>query len=165
MKFINKKIRYSVGAIIVGSGACALLAGCGGSSETTATTAAGTETTTEATEGSETASGSESAAAVKNISIEVVDKDGNKKEYKEETDAEFLKEAMDDLSEESDFSYSGSESAYGIMVDHVNGQRADYTLDGAYWAIYVNDAYGNNGIESQTVTDGHTYSFRYEKAN
>lgn len=158
MKTIAKKRLYTVGTIIIGCGIGAAFAGCGASNTDSATQ-------TQETVDSSAATSESSAKALKNISIEVVDKDGNKKEYKEETDAEFLKGAMDELAEDGDFSYSGNDSGYGIMVDHINGQRADYTQDGAYWAIYVNDAYGNNGIETQTVTDGDTYSFRYESAS
>ena len=53
----------------------------------------------------------------KTIEIEVTGSDGETTEYDLNTDAEFLKEAMDELSENgSGFSYSGSDSEYGIMI-------------------------------------------------
>ena len=42
---------------------------------------------------------------------------------------------------------------------------SDYAEDGAYWAIYVNGAYGEYGADSQPVADGDAFSFIYESAN
>lgn len=47
------------------------------------------------------------------------------------------------------------------MVESVNGVFADYVKDGAYWAIYVDGAYGNYGIDAQPLEDGHTYQLVY----
>ncbi len=101
----------------------------------------------------------------KNIVVEVTGSAGDTKEYKLSTDEEYLKQALDELAANgSGFSYSGSEGDYGLMVDYVNEERADYTLDGAYWALYVNGEYGQYGADSQPVTDGDTYTWVYERA-
>ena len=71
--------------------------------------------------------------------------------YELKTDAKYLKEAMD---EAEGLEYSGTEGQYGLMIDTVNGVRADYTLDGAYWSFYVNDEYCNYGISEQPIEDG-----------
>lgn len=105
------------------------------------------------------------AAGQKNIAIEVTASTGDTTEYKLSTDAEFLKQAMDELSQNgSGFSYSGSDSAYGLMVETVNGEQAVYEKDGAYWALYVNGEYGQYGTDSQPVADGETYTWKYELA-
>jgi hypothetical protein len=101
----------------------------------------------------------------KSVVVEVVDDTGASKEYTEKTDAEFLKEVMDELSKSTDFSYEGTDSEYGLYITAVNGITADYNTDGAYWAIYVNDEYGMYGADQQPVVDGDHYSFVYEKAN
>lgn len=94
----------------------------------------------------------------KAITIEVVDDTAAGTTYEVHTDAEFLRQAM----EEADgLTFSGSESEYGLMVDTVNGIRADYTEDGAYWSFYVNDVYCNYGIDSQPVNDGDAFSIVY----
>lgn len=96
----------------------------------------------------------------KAITIEVVDDQGTKTTYNLNTDAEFLKQAM----EEADgLTFSGSESDYGLYLETVNGLTADYNADGAYWSIYVNGAYGNYGVDSQPVADGDVYTLQYEK--
>ena len=59
---------------------------------------------------------------------------------------------------------SGSDSEYGLMVDTVNGVRADYNLDKAYWAFYINGDYANTGVSATDVEDGAEYSFVYTPA-
>ncbi len=97
----------------------------------------------------------------KAITIEVVDDTAASTTYKVNTDAEFLRQAME---EAEGLTFSGSESEYGLMVDTVNGIRADYTEDGAYWAFYVNDEYCNYGIDTQPVNDKDAFSIVYTPA-
>lgn len=97
----------------------------------------------------------------KQVTIEVVNQAQESTSYTVKTDAEYLRQAM----EEADgLTFSGTESEYGMMVDTVNGERADYTLDGAYWSFYVNDAYCNYGIDEQPIEDGDTFSIVYTPA-
>ena len=122
-----------------------------------------TETETEAVqpaenENNEVAEGNGS----KNITIEVKGADGNITTYEVSTDAEYLRQAMD---EAEGLTYSGTDSEYGMMVEVVNGEQAIYSEDNAYWAFYVNGEYGQYGIDSQPVDDGVTYSIVYEAAN
>lgn len=102
------------------------------------------------------------AEGTKNIIIEVKDSEGNVTTYEVTTDAEFLRQAMD---EAEGLTYDGSDSEFGMMVEVVNGEQAIYAEDNAYWAFYVNGEYGQYGIDSQPVTDGDTYSIVYEAAN
>lgn len=107
----------------------------------------------------------ETVAGSKKITIQVTASDGATTDYILATDAEYLVQAMDELSENgSGFSYAGTDSEYGIMIDNINGERADYVEDGAYWALYVNGEYGQYGADSQPVADGDTYTWSYEKA-
>lgn len=106
-----------------------------------------------------------STAGDKAIVIEVVDESGNRTEYDVDTDAEYLKDAMDDLAEADDsFSFSGKDGGYGLMVQVINDKQAIYEEDGAYWALYVNGEYGQYGVTEQPVTDGDTYTWTYEQA-
>lgn len=100
-------------------------------------------------------------AGAKAITIEVVDNEQKSTEYELNTDAEFLRQAM----EEADgLTFSGAESEYGLMVDTVNGVVADYNVDGAYWSFYVNDEYCNYGIDTQPVADGDAFAIVYTAA-
>ncbi len=105
------------------------------------------------------------AKGQKNVTIEVTGSSGATVDYALATDADFLKQAMDELSENgSGFSYAGSGGDYGLMVETINGERAVFDRDGAYWALYVNDEYGQYGADSQPVTDGDKYTWKYELA-
>lgn len=99
----------------------------------------------------------------KSVSLSVVDDNGESITYDTKTDALVLQELMDELSDDG-LTYSGTESEYGLMVDTVNGLRADYTLDGAYWSFYVNDEYCNYGISEQPVNDGDDFDIIYTPA-
>lgn len=94
----------------------------------------------------------------KEIIIEVVNKDGETTNHEVKTDAEFLKQAME---ETEDLIFSGEESEFGMMVDTVNGVKADYTVDNSYWSFFVNDEYCTYGIETQPVVDGDKFSIVY----
>ena len=98
----------------------------------------------------------------KSVIVEVMDDKGETKKYEAHTDAEYLKEVMDELKADTDFTYEGSSGDYGLYIISVNGITADFEKDGAYWAIYVNGEYGMYGADQQPVNDGDTYSFTYE---
>lgn len=100
------------------------------------------------------------AEGAKAVVIEVVGK-SETVVYEIKTDADYLRQAMEEAAEEG-LSFSGTESEYGMMVDTVNGELADYAADGAYWAFYVNDTYCNYGIDSQPVNDGDKFRIVYE---
>lgn len=102
------------------------------------------------------------AAGDKEITLEVVDDAGKTTTYEVQTDAEYLREVMDEAGD--GFSYEGTEGEYGMMVETVNGVRAIYEEDGAYWAFYVDGEYCNYGIDEQPVNDGETYSIEYTLA-
>ena len=98
----------------------------------------------------------------KAITIEVTGKSGATQSYELKTDAQYLRQAME---EAEGLTFSGTESEeYGMMVDTVNGERADYSLDNAYWNFLVNGEYGNYGIDKQPVNDGDEYSIVYTPA-
>lgn len=97
----------------------------------------------------------------KTVTIEVVDNENKVTDYEVHTDAEFLKQAMD---ETEGLSYSGDTSEYGLMVTTVNGVQAVYDTDGAYWSFYVNGEYCNYGIEEQPVNNGDAFKIEYTAA-
>ena len=97
----------------------------------------------------------------KEITIEVINQTEESEVYEVKTDAEFLRQAM----EEADgLEFSGQESEFGLMVEEVNGVSAVYEKDGAYWSFMVNGEYSNNGIDSQPVEDGDAFQIIYTEA-
>ena len=97
----------------------------------------------------------------KNITIEVVMSDSTSSLYEVNTDAEYLIEAMEDA---DGLTFEGEEGIYGLSVSTINGVRADYTLDGAYWGFFVNGEYCNYGVSQQPVEDGDAFSIVYTLA-
>lgn len=102
-----------------------------------------------------------SVSGAKELFIEVVDDQASSQSYTVHTDAEYLRQALE---ETEGLTIEGTESEYGLMVETVNGLRADYDADGAYWSFYLGDEYCNYGIDQQPVQDGETYKIVYTVA-
>ena len=98
---------------------------------------------------------------VKHVTIEVIMADETATVYEVDTDGEYLIDAMNDA---EGLSFEGEEGIYGLSVSIVNDVRADYTLDGAYWAFYVGGEYCNYGVSEQPVEDGDSFSIVYTVA-
>ena len=89
---------------------------------------------------------------------EVVNKASESTVYELSTDAEYLRQAM----EEADgLTFEGTESEYGLMISAINGEVADFSVDGGYWSFYVNEEYCNYGIDTQPVTDWDAFKIVY----
>lgn len=101
------------------------------------------------------------------IAINVWDQNGEVQSYVTEImeGEEYLSDIMNRLAGEEfwEFSYDGNESDWGFYLTTINGLTADYDADGAYWSIYVNDEYGQFGIDAQPVTSGDRFDFKYER--
>ena len=88
----------------------------------------------------------------------VVDKDGNETSFEIHTDKTTVGEALLDVD-----LITGETSEYGLYVKTVNGITADYDADRTYWAFYVNGEYATAGVDSTSIEEGATYSFKVEK--
>lgn len=102
--------------------------------------------------------GAKPQAGAKEITIEVINSADESTVYELNTDAEYLRQAMD---EAEGLTYVGSEGQYGLMITEVNGELADYNVNGAYWSFYVNGEYCNYGIDEQPVYDGDAFVIEY----
>jgi len=58
----------------------------------------------------------------------------------------------------------GENSDFGLMVSHVNGVRADFVEDDAYWAFYIDDDFAMVGVDATDIEEGVTYKFIYTPA-
>lgn len=96
----------------------------------------------------------------KSITIEVINKAQESTMYEVQTDAEFFQQAMD---EAEGLEYVGKDSSYGIMMEEVNGDVADYEADGSWWRVTVNGADCNYGVSEQPVEDGDAFQIIYTK--
>ena len=99
----------------------------------------------------------ETAQGSKTITVTIVHSDGQSKDFTIKTDAEYLAEVL--LAEEL---VTGSDSEYGLTVESADGETADWTADGAYWAVYIGEEYATTGVSAIPVTDGGVYKLVYE---
>ena len=58
----------------------------------------------------------------------------------------------------------GEELPFGLYVTEVNGMRADYDLDKAYWMLTVGGVPAATGVDGTEVTAGECYAFVYTEA-
>lgn len=100
----------------------------------------------------------------KYVTLTVVDNNKNEVEYSCKTDGDFLLDVMKEL-EHDGLTFEGTESSYGLMIHTVNGLRADYNEDGAYWYFYVDGNACMNGVSTEPVNDGNNFEVVYTLAN
>lgn len=58
---------------------------------------------------------------------------------------------------------SGEQGAYGLYVKSVNGIKADYDTDKAYWGFYQNGEYMMTGVDTTNFESGQSYELVYTK--
>ena len=90
--------------------------------------------------------------------LAVTDADGKVENFVVKTDKTTVGDALLEVN-----LISGSDSEYGLMVDTVNGIKADWDTDKAYWAFYIDGEYAQTGVSQTDITSGSEYSFVYTK--
>ena len=98
----------------------------------------------------------DTADGTKTITVEVVHRDAGSKSFTYETQAEYLGEVL-----RAEHLVQGEEGAYGFYVTEVDGEKAVFETDGAYWALYQGDAYADAGIDQTPIADGDVFSLVY----
>lgn len=88
----------------------------------------------------------------------VVDADGNRTDFTVRTDKKTVGEALTDAG-----LIEGDAGPYGLYVKRVNGIRADYEIDGCYWAFYIDGEMAMTGVDATEITAGASYTFKIEK--
>ena len=92
----------------------------------------------------------------KNITVAVTNSTGETITYEVNTDAKYLRGAMEDA---DGLTFDGYESEFGLTLTTVNGEETDFTT--AYWGTYVNGEMCNYGIDTQPVEDGEAFEIVY----
>ncbi len=100
----------------------------------------------------------ETNAGAKTVTLKVINSQGETKEYVVKTNAEVLRQVMD---EAKGFEYEGIEDSTSFMVTTVNGETADWSVNQSYWGFYINGEYCNYGIKEQPVADGDVFTIEY----
>ena len=94
----------------------------------------------------------------KTVTVAVVI-DNNKLTFTLKTDGSTLGDALIDTN-----LVEGDQGDYGLFITHVNGIRADYNLDGAYWSINQNGEALMTGADSTNISGGESFELVYTKA-
>ena len=95
----------------------------------------------------------------KEFTLEVTDDNGNVTSLTIKTDESTVGAALLD-----EGIIDGDVSEFGLMVLFVNGLRADYVEDGAWWAFYIDGEMAMEGVDTTEIEEGKTYAFIYTPA-
>lgn len=87
----------------------------------------------------------------KHINLKIVFSDDNTKEIGIDTDAEYLRQAV-----ESKIEIAGDESEYGLFVKTVDGVTADESQQ-QWWCITKGGEQVNTGIDTTPIADGDSF--------
>lgn len=98
----------------------------------------------------------ETSQGAKAFTVEVVHADGSSKTFTYHTDEEYLGTVL-----EAEGLIKGEMGPYGLEIHEVDGERAVWAENGAYWAIYVNGEYGMTGVDTTPVNDGDAFKLEY----
>ena len=92
------------------------------------------------------------------ITVTVIDNEGKSEEFKINTKSDNLGDAlvMSGLVE-------GEDCQFGLFIKSVNGLRADYDLDGAYWSVSKGGEMLMTGASETPIADGDSFELTYTK--
>lgn len=112
---------------------------------------------TETSGTSSTAEGSSAAATEggKTITLTVVHKDGSSKDFTIKTDAENLRNAL-----EQEKLVEGEEGDYGLYVKTVDGETVNDANE-EWWCLTKGGAQVNTGVDDTKIADGEAYEFTF----
>lgn len=96
---------------------------------------------------------------MKKFTVVVVYQDKTEKTFTYETTEEFVGPVLEEAG-----LIKGNAGPYGMEITHVDGVKAVYAEDKAYWAVYEGEEYALQGIDTTPVVDGKTYKLVYEAA-
>lgn len=94
----------------------------------------------------------------KQVTVQIVHKDGTEKNLEFGTDHAYLADLL--LEKELVTGYASEE--YGFTIESVDGVTADWAADGAYWALYEGEDYATTSAAGIVLVDGGVYRLVYE---
>ena len=92
----------------------------------------------------------------KTITVEVVHKDESTKTFTYKSDAEYLGEVLT-----AEGLVEGEDGPYGMYIKAVDGEKAVYEEDGAYWALFQGEEYATLSADQTPIQDGDAFSLVY----
>lgn len=91
------------------------------------------------------------------FTVSVTDYDGKETVFEISTDKTIVGEALVETG-----LIEGENGPYGMYIKTVNGIRADYDLDGKYWAFYINGEYATSGVDTTEISPETQYALKVE---
>ena len=95
----------------------------------------------------------------KSFSVTVVHADGTSKDFSYTSTEEYVGVVL-----QEEGLITGEEGPYGLYIKEVDGERAVYEEDNAYWGFYIGEEYALTGIDQTPIEDGAAYKLVYEPA-
>lgn len=92
----------------------------------------------------------------KSITVTVVHKDGTEKVFTYQTDEEYLGAVLT-----AEGLVTGYEGDYGLVIESVDGETADWSVDSSYWALYIGEEYATTGAGTTPIYDGSVFKLEY----
>lgn len=124
---------------------CGIFAGCAG--QNTSSPASGANSSAvDSTTGS-----TADSAAVKNITVTVVHKDGSSKDFPIAASGETLREAL-----EQEKLIEGEEGQYGLFITAADGETAN-SDNQEWWCVTKGGEQVNTGVDGVKIADGDKY--------
>ena len=94
----------------------------------------------------------------KHIRIVIVHKDGTEKNLEIATDTQYLSDVL----LEQELAAGTTSEEYGLTIESVDGETADWAADGAYWALYIGHESATTSASGIVLEDGGVYKLIYE---
>lgn len=98
----------------------------------------------------------QTAPGEKHITVEVIHSGGSRAEFSYDTDEEYLGAVL-----VSEGLISGSEGMYGLYVETVDGETADYGADNGWWRLSCNGEDSLVGADAVVINDGDRFTWIY----
>ena len=93
------------------------------------------------------------------FTVVVVHSDGTEKTFSYRSEEEYVGTV---LLEEG--LISGENGQYGLYIKTVDGEKAVYEEDNAYWGFFIGEEYAATGVDMTPITEGAVYKLVYTKA-
>lgn len=103
-----------------------------------------------------TATRPETSAGGKTITVEVVHKDESKKTFTCQTDEEYLAPVL-----VSEGIVEDNQGEYGLYIEVADGEKADFNVDGGFWALLQDGESTPTGASETPIHDGDSFSLVY----
>ncbi len=102
----------------------------------------------------------ETTDETKQFTLEIVHSDGSLKKIPMESNYRYLGEYL-----QRKRIVKGEMGEFGLYIHEVEGERAIYELDNAYWGFYVDGEYAMLGIDQTPIENGKVYRLAYTLNN